>query len=237
MSIFLTAFGREKKPNIKRRSFTDLFRIKNQEYVAYFLNASTQYSNGNNQGALNSINIAIKKSDINDWQHYAFRANIYEDLKNYPQAITDYAQAIEFNSDDIQVYALYHQIGYCYLNLGNNNKASEFYTYAIDLKKLHPNSPYNEDLEGMDNGVMRGLPFKRMYNNRGNAYKNQNRLDEAIADCKQSLTYDSDYSNPYLLLSQIYSIAGREQEAIKYLKTSAQLGNQNAISMLRQLGI
>ena len=237
MNAFLKAFGRERKPNTKKRNFTDLFKSKNFDYVAYFQNATAQYLNGNNQGALASINTTIEKSDINDWQHFAFRANVYEDLQNYRQAIKDYEQGIEFNADDIQVYALYHQIGFCYLSLGDNLKASEFYTYAIDLKKLHPNSTYNEDLEGMDGGIMRGLPFKRMYNNRANAFKNQNKLNEAVEDCKQSLTFDQNYSNPYLLLSQIYSSAGQEQEAIKYLKISAQLGNQNAISMICRLGI
>ena len=33
----------------------------------------------------------------------------------------------------------------------------------------------NTVLEGMDGGIMRGLPFKRMYNNRANAFKNQNK--------------------------------------------------------------
>lgn len=231
------AFGRERKPNTKKRSFFDLFKNKNFGYVTYFQTATNHYLNGNNQGALVNINTTIEKSDINDWQHYAFRANVYEDLQNYKQAIVDYEQAIEFASDDIQVYALYHQIGFCYLNLGNNLKASEFYTYAIELKKQHPNSAQNQDLEGMDGGVMRGLPFKRMYNNRANALKNQNKLNEAIEDCKQALIYDQNYSNPYLLLSQIYSAAGHEQEAIKYLKISAQLGNKTAISMISQLGI
>ncbi|MET4084234.1 tetratricopeptide (TPR) repeat protein [Pedobacter sp. UYP30] len=236
MNIFLNAFGRERKPNKKKRSFTDLFRAKNLDYVAYFQNATAQYLNGNNQSALTDINLTIENSDINDWQHYAFRGNVYEDLQNYNQAIKDYEQGIEFNSDDLQVYPLYHQIGFCYLSLGNDKKASEFYTYAIDLKKLHPNSAYNKDLEGMDGGIMRGLPFKRMFNNRANAFKNLNKLNEAIEDCKQAITYDQNYSNPYLLLSQIYSVAGQNQEAIKYLKISAQLGNQNAISTLRQLG-
>jgi tetratricopeptide (TPR) repeat protein len=193
--------------------------------------------NGNNQDALASINIVIKKSDINDWQHYAFRGNVYEDLREYKQAITDYEQAIKFNANEIQVYALYHQIGFCYLSLGNNQKAFEFYTQAIDLKKQHPNSLQNKDLEGMDGGVMLGLSFKKMYNNRANALKNLGKLNEAVEDCKKSLSFDKNYSNPYLMLSQIYSKAGQEQEATKYLQISAQLGNQSAISILRQLGI
>jgi len=56
--------------------------------------------------------------------------------------------------------------------------------------------------------------------------KIKNKLNEAVEDCKQSLQFDQNYSNPYLLLSQIYSSAGQEQEAIKYLKISAQLGTK-----------
>ena len=150
---------------------------------------------------------------------------------------TENEKAIDINFDDVNVYALYHQIGYCYLNLQDDQKASEFYGYAIELKSKHPNTEHNPDQEGMDLGVMLGVPFKRMYNNRANAYKNLGLLNEALEDCKKSLSYDKNYSNPYLMLSQIYSKAGKEEKAIEFLKVSAQLGNNSAISTLKQIGL
>lgn len=235
MDFFNKAFGHNRTTNSKRRTLSNIFKGIGTGYVVFYQTANNDYLNGNLQSALININKTIEKSDINDWKHFAFRANIHEELKNYQQAITDYKQAIEYSQTDNDVYALYHQIGFCYLNLNNNQKALEFYTYSIDIKKQRDNSQYNPDQEGMDGGVMLGIPFKRMYNNRGNALLNLGNLNEALKDCETSIAYDKQYSNPYLLKAQIYSKAGQEQEALIYLKTSAQLGNNTAISMLSNI--
>lgn len=235
-SIFENAFGRPKKPNEKKRTFSNLEKGLSTGYILFFQQATNEYLSGNYNTSLQLINKTIQLSDINDWKHYAFKANVLEDLQKYDDAISNYEQAIEFSENDINVYALYHQIGFCYLSIGNNKKAAEFYTYSLELKKQHPNNQFNEDLEGMDGGVLLGVPFKRIYNNRGNALKNLNKLNEAIEDCKKALSYDKQYSNTYLLLSQIYSLAGQENKAIEMLRQSAILGNQNAIRMLQQMG-
>lgn len=130
---------------------------------------------------------------------------------------------------------MYHQIGWCYLNFKNDNKAVEFYTYAIELKKQHPNTSSNEDLEGIDNGVLLGKEFKQMYINRGNSYKNIGQLQYAQNDCISAINADPNYSNPYLLLYQIYNLAGQKEKAVQFLQKSASMGNQNAMRMLNNL--
>ena len=241
-TIFEKAFNRSRNSNYKRggRKLSTLGKLFGggiPKYVAYYSKAQQSYSAGQYQNSLELINKTIELSDIDDWKQYAFKANVLEDLKNYKGAIENYEKAIDINFDDVNVYALYHQIGYCYLNLQDDQKASEFYGYAIELKSKHPNTEHNPDQEGMDLGVMLCVPFKRMYNNRANAYKNLGLLNEALEDCKKSLSYDKNYSNPYLMLSQIYSKAGQEEKAIEFLKVSAQLGNNSAISTLKQIGL
>jgi len=235
MTTFQKAFGRERVPNSRKRNFTNMDEGLNSGYLVFYQQATNNYLNGDYNSAFQNINKTIELTDIDDWKHYAFRASIYEDLKKYTEAINDYERAIELADNDINVYALYHQIGFCNLSLGNNQKAKEFYTYSLDLKKQHPNSQFNEDLEGMDGGVLLGIPIKRIYNNRANACKNLNELNEAFEDCKSALSYDENYSNSYLLLSQIFSLAGQEDKAYQMLEHSAKLGNQNAIQMLNQL--
>lgn len=237
MEAFEKAFKRVRTENTKKRTFSNLLGGISSNYLTYYQTAINAYNNQNLNSAIENINTTIEKSDINDWKHFAFRANVYEDLRRFPEAISDYEKAIEFATNDIVVYALYHQIGYCYLNLGNNNKAIEFYTYSIDLKNRHPNNESNKDIEGMDMGVLLGVPFKRMYNNRANAHLNVGQLNESLEDCKKSIGYDKNYSNPYLVLSNIYSKAGQESKAIEYLKISAQLGNRNAQATLRDIGL
>ncbi|WP_448826661.1 tetratricopeptide repeat protein [Capnocytophaga bilenii] len=234
MNVFIKAFGRQKTTSLRKREGFGLKTIP--EYLSYYNQAINDYNSQNLKGALVNINKTIEKSDIDDWKHFAFKANVLEDLGNYTDAISNYEKAIDFAGDDVHVYAQYHQIGLCYLKLGNNNKALEFYTYALELKKAHPNTPYNEDLEGMDMGVLLGIEFKRIYNNRANALKNLNRLQEAADDCGKAIEYDPNYSNPYSMLAQIFSQAGQEDEAIHFLKIAAQLGNQYAQSVLVKLG-
>lgn len=234
MNIFTKAFGRNRTAFLRKRENLNFGALP--EYVIYYKQAIDDYNQQNLNSALLNINRTIEKSDIDDWKHFAFKANVLEDLGNYAEAIKNYEKAIDFAGDDIRIYAQYHQLGFCYLNLGNDQKALEFYTYAIELKKQHPNTSFNEDLEGMDMGVLLGIEFKRMYNNRANALKNLNRLQEALEDCKKALEYDPNYSNPYSMLSQIFSKAGQETKAVKFLRIAAHLGNQYAINTLKKLG-
>ncbi|MDO4729552.1 MAG: tetratricopeptide repeat protein [Bacteroidota bacterium] len=236
MNTFYKAFGRERTSDIRKLPPHILLTRELPEFTILYHLATTSYNNQDYQGALAYIDRTIEKSDIDDWKHFAFKANVLEDLGRYKEAIENYTTAIDYAGNDIRVYAQYHQIGFCYMSLNNHQKAVEFYTFAIELKKKHPNSSFDEDLEGMDMGVMLGVEFKRMYNNRGNSLKNIGKLQDAFEDCKKALEYDVNYSNPYLLLSQIFSQVGQEDKALTFLKKSANLGNQNAQQMLRQLG-
>lgn len=235
MSLFKKLFGFDKKENTNTRTFKNMERGLNNGYLLDYQIAESAYLAGDPNKALSYINSTIQKSDISDWRHYAFRANVYEDQNNFTEAITDYNKAIELSNSELSVYQLYHQIGICYLNLGNNKKAEEFYTAAIDIKKKHPNSELNPDLEGMMGGVLMGLPFERLYNNRGNARKNLGKLNEGFEDCRKALEYNPNYSNPYLLAGQIQQQAGNIAEAERLLKEAIRLGNPNAKRILDAL--
>lgn len=234
MDVFEKAFLRKrsslKKTTLSIFSFLFFRKKRNEDGGNFLILAETSYLHGDNNEALRMIEASIRNGGGYNWRNFAFKANVLEDLQKYSQAIMDYEKAIELSETDEKVYALYHQIGICYLCLGENEKARDFYTYAIVLKN-RLKSKNVKDLEEMNRGVMIGLPFKRLYNNRGNALKNLGKLNEAIDDCQKALSYDNQYSNTYLLLSQIYSQSGQENKAIEMLEKSARLGNQNAIKM------
>lgn len=222
----------------KKRSLANLNEGINSGYLEHYIKATNDYLNGNLKSALNNIDKTIELTDIDDWKHYAFRANVYEDLKQYSKAIEDYKRAIhisEKNLGFVDVYAQYHQIGYCYLSTNNDEKAIENFTKALELKKQHPNSHSKPDLEGLDGGVLLGVPFKRIYNNRAEAFRNTKRFENAINDCKRSLSYDENYSNPYLNLAYIYIELKNENTALAMLQKSASLGNRTAINLLKKL--
>src|SRR5690606_21674969 len=81
--------------------------------------------------------------------------------------------------------------------------------------------------EGMMGGVLMGLPFERLYNNRGNARKNLGRLQEGFEDCEKAIEYNPGYSNSYLLAGQIKQLAGKLDEAVHFLNHSIKRGNPN----------
>lgn len=235
MTTFEKAFKRNRSDNFLRvgRSFSDLSNFLENpapNFLAFYITAEQEYSKGNYQSALELINRTIELStDHHDWKQYAFKANILEELHQFQSAINSYEIALDISDSDVQCYALYHQIGICYLKLGDNDKSIEFYSYAIDLKKQHSNSEFDPDEEGIYLGVMLGVSFKKMYNNRAGSYLLIKKLNESLIDCEESLRYDKNYSYPYFVLSSIYRKLGDDVKAMDFLNVSAQLGNRKAI--------
>ncbi len=238
MEIFSKAFNRPKKRLSKTQKsiFNFLFfgekKIKDNEQL--FQLATTSYLHNDVNNALKTINSCIESGSNEKWDYFAFRANCYEDLQEYKKAVENYEIAIELSENDEDVYALYHQIGFCFLNLKNDNKAKEFYTYALQLK-TNLQSKNKEDLEGLNGGVLLGVSFQRIYSNRGNAKKNLGELNEAIVDCEKAIEYGEDYSNPYLLLSQIYDLKGDDEKSFENIEIAAILGNQYTIKTITNL--
>lgn len=241
MNIFEKAFNRQRSTNYKRggRQLSEIGRMLKEQipqYLVFYNSAIDSYNSGQVQNALNLIEKTIEHSDIDDWKHFAFKANVLEDLQKYGEAIKSYETAIDIEGDDVRVYALYHQIGFCYFVTGDNPNAVKFYSLALDLKEQHPNSEFNPDQEGMDMGVMIGIAYKKIHNNRASAFLKLGKLDESFEDCMAAINLDKTYSNPYLTLADIYSKKGREQQGIELLKIAAQYGNKNAIITLQKLG-
>lgn len=193
------------------------------------------YVSGDHQSAYVLIDNLLSKVNKPEMKHFAFRANVLEDMNKHQEAIADYNKAIELAPAPHNAYPFYHQIGFNYLSLRYNSEAENFYSKAIELKSIHPNTSSDPDIEAFDEGIMKGLPFARMYNNRGNARKNQLKIDEAMNDCRKAISYDKSYSNPYLLIGQLFEIKGDYSEAIKWVEKSVQLGNQSAHKILFNL--
>ena len=235
MSIFKKLFGKNKPAEITSAPHTGQVDKPVYNPEADYKNACEAYASGNLPLALQLIETVFSKIEKPEMKHYAFRANTKEDMNNHTEAISDYERAISLAPNPYNAYPFYHQIGINYLSLKNNEQAEKYYTKAIELKDLHPNSNNDPDKEVFDEGIMKGLSFARMYNNRGNARKNQGKLEEASEDCKKTISYDSSYSNPYLLMGQIFELKGNYSEAIKWVEKSMALGNQSAARILVNL--
>ena len=62
--------------NIQKRTFANLSTGISTNYLSFYLLAINDINNNNLNSALENINKTIEKSDITDWKHYAFRANV-----------------------------------------------------------------------------------------------------------------------------------------------------------------
>lgn len=184
---------------------------------------------------LDQIERIIRSSTIKHWRFFAYKANFLEEIGKLEEAIESYSTAIELTKNESLVYALFHQIGYCYLGLGNNLKAEEYYTKALNLKSQHPNNSANPDLEGLDGGVLLGVKKEKIYNNRGNARKNLKKYEEALEDCEMALKINSFYPNSYLLKGQIKYEQGDINSAKQLIKKAGELGNNSAIKLLQEI--
>lgn len=231
MSFLKKLFGINNQEN----KVTDNVIDEDSSVKQLFQKANDLYISGFYDKSLELINQILSLSKVNNWKYLAFKANVLEDLKKYQDAIANYSRAIEWSNNEAQVYALFHQIGFCYLSLGSNSKAEDFYTTAINLKTKHPNTKFIPDIEGMDGGVMLGVKFARMYNNRGNARKNLKKFNEALLDCEMALKIDPYYANTYLLKGQIKYEQGKVDEAIQLIKKSSDLGHKSAINILNEI--
>ncbi len=235
MSIFKKLFGKDKPSEITPTPAPQLVAKPAYNPESDYNNAFDAYANGNLPLSLKLIENIFSIVDKPQMKHYAFRANIFEDMNNHTKAISDYESAISLAPNPHNAYQFYHQIGFNYLSLKSNEQAEKFYTKAIDLKSVHPNSASDPDKEVFDEGIMKGLTFARMYNNRGNARKNQGKLDEAFEDCRKAIELEPNYSNPYLLTGQLFELKGNYSEAIKWVEKSIALGNQSANRILYNL--
>ncbi|MDM1548858.1 hypothetical protein HX096_13450 [Empedobacter falsenii] len=231
MSFLKKLFGITTTEN----NVTEKVLNEDSKVLVLFETANRIYAVGNYEKSLELIDQIIPLSKVNNWKHLAFKANVLEDLGKYQEAIANYSRAIEWSNNEPMVYALFHQIGFCYLSLGSNLKAEEFYTSAINLKPKHPNTKEIPDIEGMDGGVMLGVKLERMYNNRGNARKNLKKYKEALSDCEMALRIDSYYSNTYFLKGQILYEQGNVEDAIKFIKKASDLGHSNALNILKEI--
>jgi len=192
-----------------------------------FKRATIAFLNNDVYNALIGINNCIEFRSKKKWEYFVFKACCLEYLQEFNKAIECYEIAIELIGPNKNMYALYHQIGYCYFNLNKDHKAIEFYTNALQFKRgIHTKK--KEDFQDAIGDVLLSVSLQRIYYNRANSLKNRGNLNDAIKDCKKAISIDEHNSNPYLLLSTIYTLKRDKEKALEFLKIAVRQGNSLA---------
>jgi len=166
----------------------------------------------------------IWKDSLTLWNHalklfpndvpraYYKRAEIYQKLGNYKQALDDFNKAIEINP--------YHATGYTgrgllYANLGYYQQSIQDFDKAIRI------NPYDSEL----------------YYNRGLSYKLSGKYQQAIQDFNKAIQLNPRNIDAYLYRGFTYLYSGFYHQAIKDFQDAAQLGDIQAQSYLKSKGI
>jgi tetratricopeptide (TPR) repeat protein len=141
--------------------------------------------------------------------HYKF-PKVYDPINktmsgpepDYDKAIHNYSSAIE--SKPNYWYAHYLR-GTCYRDIGENNKAIQDFTKAIDIT---PKEKYNY-------GIVIFASERDLYCERSRLFLITGELEKAIADINQGMRIDPEYWELFFYRGQYYRIKGNFLQAIQ----------------------
>ena len=163
-----------------------------------------------------------RQGQLTPWDHFR-RGNRHYDAGEYDDAITDYNQAIDLDSN---IAAAYYNRGVAYTKLGKYAEAIADYDQAITLDPQDAAAynnrgiayrnlgKYAEAIADCTQAIALDPKYAVAYSNRGDANNHLGKYAEAIADCTQAITLDSKYAGAYNNRGIAYGNLGKYTEAI-----------------------
>ena len=155
--------------------------------------------------ALTAANVAVKKIPSKDKEYKAFaygtRAQVYLNLKDTIQALTDYSQAINIVPDDDRFY---NQRAQVYYEQGKYDLADKDYLKMISLKEgdvmgymgigrnANAQKRYEDAIKQFDYVVKLEPNYSSAYSFRAESYIGLKKYNEAIDDVISALGIDRD---------------------------------------------
>ena len=186
---------------------------------------------GESEKALNAFNFLIK-SDYKNSTVYNNRANVFNVLQKYDEAILDAKQAILLDENFVEAHI---SLGNAFKGLGLYEKSLEVFNYAIKLDPSYYKSFHSRGLlfysqkkyiESIDdfNLALKIQNTHEIYCDRGCAYKLLEDFDNALDDFNRALHLKSDFAPAYfnraLLEFTKKSYTKAEEDFITALKFS-----------------
>ena len=167
----------------------------------------------------------LKDKSTPEWQMYLGIVN--EQVKDYPQAIAYYQQAMELHPMAYYAFRIYS----CYEAMGNYSKALEYIDYAIEMdssdvddiqrraEALFYLGRIDECLQTIDRYVEETPDFFGGYATRGFFKRCNNDLEGAIEDFSMAIALKPEIAYLYTKRGEAYMLQGNEEAAKSdYLK-------------------
>jgi serine/threonine protein kinase len=163
---------------------------------------------------------------------YYNRGLTYNQLQCYPEALTDFTQAIQLHPTDAEAYL---SRGAIYTKLDRQEEAIADYTQAIQLDPTQVKAYVNRGsayaslgqiesgLADLTQAVTITPTLAPTFFNRGNLYYRLGREAEAIADYTRAIKLDPDLVSAYANRANAYAAQGRYEEALADYNRAIQL--------------
>jgi len=171
----------------------------------YWTIGNTEKENGDLQAALQNYSKAIEANPKFD-DAYFNRAKVYDDLKNIPLAIKDYSSSIQLKPGA----DAYNSRGWDYDQSGDIKSAMHDYNEAILLAPK----------------------YIKPYFNRAAIYTGTGNISAAIGDYDTILKINANDQYAYYYRGNAYFTTKDTVNACNDWKKAAELGNENALSLL-----
>lgn len=227
-----TALRHQQKGQLQKAKslYKQVLAIDPDNFDALHLSGVLAHQAGDNQTAINMIEMALKQDKANP---FAFNnlGEAYRSLKRLKEAEHCYRQAIALKPDYFEAYN----------NLGNNLKqqgrldlAVQAYRQAISIKPEHF-GPYNNlgnvlaslgQLNDAEQAIQQALclnpDYAEAHNNLGNILLALGQPERAEQSYRHALTLRPDYATPYNNLGKLFLDRGQRENGLEaYYKAIA----------------
>ncbi len=194
------------------------------------------YYEGNFEAAFLIANQIIEKEPA---KGFFVRGNVYDDLGNYEQALSDYNQAIAL---DPKYAAAYNNRGIIYDDLGNYEQALSDYNQAIALDPkdaLAYNNRgiiykdlgnYEQALSDYNQAIALDPKYALAYNGRGIIYKDLGNYEMALSDYNQAIDLDPKDAGAYNNRGTVYDDLGNYEQALSDYNQAIALDPKDAMA-------
>ena len=188
----------------------------NPEYSeAYYHRGSHYYSYlKDNRKALRDFNRAIKLDD-SEPEYFSSRGICYYDMNNLALAMKDFNRVIELDPTPSLLYTAFAFRGNVYEKRGEDRKALQDYTQAIEINPKAVNIYFRK-----------GVLNRRLKN-----------YEESVEDFDNVIKLDAKHSDAYHERGIAYAFLGDKQKVLNDFKSAARLGNAEAQEFLSSKNI
>jgi tetratricopeptide (TPR) repeat protein len=215
------------KQNIRKLSATDWFEKGYAESFA-----------GRKKEAIEALTKSIEL-DPNHWMAYIIRGLIFDELKDYHQAIKDYDKVIGLKP---KYSFAYISRGEAYDAIGNAERAIKDYDKAIEVNPrsarayAHRGAVYavlghkQQAIKDYDRAIKLEPKMAVLYFFRADIYDTLGHKQQAIKDYDKVIKLDPEFKYAYIKRGTIYGVLGNRRQAFKDFDKAIALDSKYAMA-------